>query len=191
MMSWWWVDDVVMMNWWWNEGFRAAWNNQTEMLDWMDWIGLGYPWTAWPLDHLTVIKREKVTDEKFQKKRKERKSPMKNFKRKEKRKKSPMRAKAVWVADPSAPAAAAKQERAANRRQTTNRGRLVSEETFFQFWNWEFFYWKQSVWKRPAPRVKEKNEDKVWRDLNEGTQGIGQESIGASKVKSKKLKTKK
>ena len=39
MMSWWWVDDVVMMNWWWNEGFRAVWNNQTEMLG-LDWVGL-------------------------------------------------------------------------------------------------------------------------------------------------------
>ena len=25
------------------------------MLDGLDWIGLGYPWTDWPLDHLTVI----------------------------------------------------------------------------------------------------------------------------------------
>ena len=35
---------------------------------------------------------------------------------------------------------------------------------------------------RPAPRVKKKDEKEVGRDLNKGTQGIGQESVGSSKV---------
>ena len=41
----------------------------------------------------------------------------------------------------------------------------------------------QSERKRPAPRVKKKDEKEVGGDLNEGTQGVGQEGIGTSKQK--------
>ena len=43
MMNWWCTSDELMMDWWWTEWFRAVWNNQTEMLDWigLGWVGIG------------------------------------------------------------------------------------------------------------------------------------------------------
>ena len=109
--------------------------------------------------------------------------PMENQKKKQKQ--LPMRANAVWALDPSAPAAAAKQERAAIRRQTTNRGRLVWDFCFF----WEISHEMLDSWNVecrwhcwPAPRVEKEDKEEVGRDLDEGAQGVGEEGVGAWKV---------
>ena len=60
MMNWWWTDDELMMNWWWLsslisksvlKGLEQFGTTKPKCR--MGWIG--YPWTDWPLDHLTVI----------------------------------------------------------------------------------------------------------------------------------------
>ena len=58
MMSFWWADDVLVMNWWWIGDEQNGLNQfgTTKPKCWMGWDGMGYPWTDWPLDHLTVIK---------------------------------------------------------------------------------------------------------------------------------------
>ena len=56
MMIWWWTDDELMKNWWWtdNEMTMNRWWTADELMmsGWDGWMG--YPWTDWLLDHLTV-----------------------------------------------------------------------------------------------------------------------------------------